>query len=219
MHYSVSGLVIRSENAAKPYIQRSQYLTDFLRSLPYHRRALDFGCGKLRYADILARNSLNLTLVDSDEQLGRIQMLRGQRTTIDKYAARHWPHATVLRLAELAGYRHRHDFALCTNVLSAIPSRKVRSRALELLRRSLDRRGTCLFVCQYRNSHYRDLAESGKAKPHLDGWLLESKNGGVYYGLLPKAKLGRVLESSGFTIRDSWTKGESVYALAGPQRD
>lgn len=215
MRYRAGGTEVRSENSAKSAAQRSEYLATYLRSLPRHRRSLDFGCGKLRYSDILANTSDAVTLVDSEEQLNRVQTLRGARTTVYEYAARSWPHASVVTPEKLASARSRHDFALCANVLSAIPSRAARTRALRSILLSLGNQGACLFVSQYRNSYFRDLICSDRAQTHLDGWIVPVRGGVAYYGLLPKDKLCRILLSHGFSVREAWTHGQSAYVLAG----
>jgi Methyltransferase domain len=215
MRYKIRGIEIRSENAAKPAAQCSEYLCAYLHSLPHHRRSLDFGCGKLRYSDILVQTSDAVTLVDSEVQLSRVQMLRGIRTSVYDYTPRRWPHATVLTPEQFASMRNRHDFALCANVLSAIPSRVARSRALRTILRSVGSQGICLFVSQYRNSYFKNLSASGRVMMHLDGWIVPVRGCAAYYGLLTKDKLCRILLSHGFSIREAWTHGQSAYVLAG----
>jgi len=69
----VSGVVIKTENAAKPASQSSGFLKSLLGTLPRVSTSIDYGCGKLRYLDAILEKTDFLTLVDSEIQLSRIQ--------------------------------------------------------------------------------------------------------------------------------------------------
>lgn len=214
MRYKVGPLEIRSENAAKPQSQAAKPLVKWLQRLRPVGLALDYGCGKLRYSGHLARRCGRLTLVDSRIQLDRVQMVAGRRTTVRKLAKRKWPNCKVLSVDEFDPARATYDFILCANVLSAIPDKSALLELLRHLSRSLKPRGLCLFVSQYRNSDFRKMASSKNARPHLYGWLLVTKRGAFYYGLLDPARVSKLIKREGFLVTESWTEGESAYVLA-----
>jgi SAM-dependent methyltransferase len=217
MRYKVGPLEIRSENAAKPLSQAAQPLVKWLRRSSHVSLALDYGCGKLRYSGHLAKKCRRLTLVDSRIQLDRVQMVAGRRATVREFAKRKWPNCKVLSVEEFDAPRSTYDFILCANVLSAIPDKSVLSQVLGRLSRSLKPRGLCLFVSQYRNSDFRKMAASKNARPHLYGWILVTKRGAFYYGVLDVGRVKELIERRGFLITESWTEGESAYVLATRQ--
>lgn len=176
--------------------------------------ALDFGCGKLRYASELAARSAALTLVDSEEQLSRVQLLCGEPTTVRDYVRRHWPHGRVLSTNEFARHACRYDFVLCANVLPVIANRRVRAAALRSISDRLNVGGRCLFVCQYRNSYFTMIPDLPSAKPHLDGWLvLRDGSASSYFGFLPRDRVERIVSHCGFAVTRSWIEGQSAYVL------
>lgn len=169
---------IRSENAAKPIAQASNALVDWLLSRPRVRYGLDYGCGKLRYTPYVARRCFSLGLVDSSLQLERPQIIAGRRTTVKEYARRQWPSCRIYTVQEFwCGTGEHYDFVLCANVLSAIPSRRLRERSLRAIKACLRQKGECLVVNQYRNSDFQQARKRGEAIPHLDGWILASSRG------------------------------------------
>jgi hypothetical protein len=215
MRYSAQGLTIRSENAAKTVKQPSGPLTRWIRSNVSADSALDYGCGRLRYSGLLARTSKRLGLVDSAEQLDRQARVTGRVTTVRTVAQRRWPNCRVYTLEEFwGGVSQCYEFVLCANVLSAIPSRSVRSRSLKAIRSCLADDGTVLVVNQHTNSYFTTAVKSQDASAHLDGWILRSPIGPSYFGILTKDKVIRILRSHAFRIRDSWIDGQSNYVLA-----
>jgi SAM-dependent methyltransferase len=217
MRYKVGPLEIRSENAAKPLSQAAQPLVKWLRRLKPVGLALDYGCGKLRYSGHLAKKCRRLTLVDSRIQLDRVQMVAGCRTTVREFSTRKWPNCKVLSVDEFDAPWSTYDFILCANVLSAIPDKSMLSEVLGHLRRGLKPRGLCLFVTQYRNSDFRKMAASKNARPHLYGWVLVTKRGTFYYGVLDLARVKDLIKREGFLVTESWIEGESAYVLATRQ--
>ena len=211
MRYKLGAIEIRSENAAKPMVQASTKLSEYLRNLSSIRHALDYGCGKLRYSPLLTVAE-TVTLVDSEIQLSRKQKIEGHLTTIREYSKK-WKNARVLSVAEFATDRSKYDFILCANVLSAIPVVSVRNETLRRLANALNYRGKCLFVSQYRNSEFSKIARSTNIMRHLDGWIMVSNRGAYYYGLLDKKKLRFLVQRFGFSVLQSWTCGESAYVL------
>ncbi len=214
MHYRAKGLEIRSENAAKPMMKPAAPLRRWLGEIQEVPSALDYGCGKLRYSGVLARKCALLTLVDSEVQLSREQQLGRTRTTVRQYAQRPWPKCRLLNVDEFGRDRRTYDFVLCANVLSAIPDKRVRSRTLLRIASVLGKSGRCLFVAQYRNSYFKEVAASPDAIAHLDGWILKARRGAFYFGILNKQKLTSLLVRHGFLIEKEWIEGVSAYVLA-----
>jgi SAM-dependent methyltransferase len=215
MRYTARGLVIRSENAAKLPHEASAFLKDWILRNVEAEHALDYGCGRMRYSSYLARRSSRLALVDSEVQLDRPTRVGSRSTTLREYAMRRWAKCTVYSLGEFwAGVPDQFDFALCANVLSAIPSSRLRSRSMASIRRSLVHGGLVLFVHQHTNSFFSQLKQDARATRHLDGWILRSPKGASYFGILPHAKVVRLVRASNMRVLDSWIAGQSNYVLA-----
>lgn len=215
MRYRVRGLEIRTENAAKPMGQPAKPLTRWLRRLNLVGASLDYGCGKLRYSEALARKSQTITLVDSKIQLDRLQKVGKRQTTVRLFAEKKWPTCRVLEIGEFMRDKQRYDFVLCANVLSAIPDRKIRESVLVGIASSLRSSGQCLFVTQFRNSYFRHAMTLPGATPYMDGWILRTRRGAFYYGMIDKEKLTRLVRKVKLEICEAWTDGESAYVLAG----
>ena len=218
MRYRIAGFEVRSENTAKPAAQASSVLTEWLQQNPPNGQVLDFGCGKLRYAPLLARTADRLTLVDSEEQLTREQTIRGSACSISSFAQKEWHHVRVLTTQEFQRDRTRYDFVLCSNVLSAIPCRATRGSILESIADRLKSKGRCLSTTQYRNSDFRKMAKLPNSRPHLDGWILVKGDAAFYYGIIPLPKLLALLRRHGHAVVWSWRDGESAYALTRTRR-
>jgi hypothetical protein len=215
MQYRIKGKLIATELAAKPPSQASGHLLAFLRDHDQVACAVDYGCGKLRYASALMAMSDSLTLVDSSAQLDRKQLIDGQETTVRQLVKQRYPSARIETISEFEErLRPKFDFALCANVLSAIPTKGARSRALTAIRRRLKVTGSLLVVNQHTNSSYTELARREGAVKHLDGWLIPKKNSASYYGILDKKKTCDILEAEGYKIVEHWINDQSNYALA-----
>jgi SAM-dependent methyltransferase len=212
VRYRVKGHIIRSENAAKPPTQPLRPVVEWLKAIPRVERALDYGCGKLRYAPYLAARARQLVLVDSSQQLDRMQQVRPPRS-VRQEAVRRWRHAIVLTVEDFRTKHWRYDLALCANVLSAIPSARVRADVIRVLASRLAPAGRCLFVTQFRNTYYRDISKSRRAVPHLDGWLHHGRNGPTYYGLIPKDRLCRLVTRYGHRVERAWVENEAALVL------
>lgn len=213
MRYSLGNGVIRSENTAKSIAQAGSYLTQFIGSHEQVNTAIDYGCGKLRYALTLSRICGKLVLVDSAIQLNRQQKLAGSVGTIRDFAGENLSNAVVRSVEEFEPGKWASDFTLCANVLSAIPSEEDRNTALQLIRSSLAAAGEALFVTQYTNSYFRAIQKSGRTIPHLDGWLVSGKKRVSYYGAINKDRLVSLLAAAGFGVRKAWISGQSAYVL------
>ena len=65
MRYSLGdGIVIKTENAAKPDLQEFKALSDYISRLEPVGSSFDYGCGKLRYAEPILRSTGTLTVVE-----------------------------------------------------------------------------------------------------------------------------------------------------------
>jgi len=214
MHYKLgSGILIRTENAAKPAKQYSSFLRDFILDLPPVSASVDYGCGKLRYTDTILQTTDTLALVDSEIQIFREQKLRGKRTTI-KLVAQGSNRLHAYSATEFGRLRSAFDRAFCINVLSVIPFLSVRKRVLELIADRLRPDGTCLFVVQYRNSDFSRMRTMRNAKPWRDGFLIDSLRGHSFYGLITPRNLKKLVAGAGFLIVDCKLNDGSVCLLA-----
>ncbi len=215
MRYRVKGVEIRTENTAKPVCQAARSVLRWIEGHPPVEAALDYGCGKLRYAKALASRCSRLTLVDSRVQLERTQMINGCRTSVREYVDAHLPEARTLSADDFTKDRETYDTVICANVLSAIPCARKRSQVLRAILRALKQEGECLFVTQYRNSYFSKVSASPDAIPHLDGWILKTARGAFYYGVLPLTRLQPLLRRHGFNVLRSWINGQRASVLAG----
>jgi hypothetical protein len=214
MRYELpKGILVRTENAAKPAVQRSAHLSRIIRDLPSVEHSLDYGCGKMRYAEDILETSHRVTLVDSEVQLSRIQKLGSTTSTIRSLTARS-NRISAMSTVELAQTRTRFDRAFCLNVLSAIPYAYARKNALSLIRHSLAPNAQCLFVLQYRNSDFTRMTKLSYARPFYDGFLLDSLRGHSFYALIAPDRLVSMLRQGGFDPVDQHLNEGSVYTWA-----
>lgn len=129
MHYKLgSGVIIKTENAAKPEKQLSSFLKQLILKLPSVSASVDYGCGKLRYTETILKTTDTLTLVDSDVQISRQQVLRGKFSNI-KSIAHSSNRLNAYNTTEFGQLTSTFDRAFCINVLSVIPLFSVRRRA------------------------------------------------------------------------------------------
>lgn len=214
MHYSLpGGRLVKSENAAKPASQPSKFLTALLASLPHVDRTLDYGCGKLRYYEALLRTTEFLSLVDSDVQIFRQQVLRGSRTSIrDIFQGSN--RVSVFTTREFAESEGLYDRAFCVNVLSAIPVADERRNLLDQILRKLKPNASCLFVVQYRNSDFTRMSKLPTAESWHDGFLLRSLRGYSFYALIRPNALAKMVEQAGFQVVKQQLHEGSVYVWA-----
>jgi hypothetical protein len=218
MHYKLnSGVEIKTENAAKPESQASQFLLGLLRDLPHVPSAFDYGCGKLRYQKAIADKSDTLAIVDSEIQLMRIQMIQKDNTSI-REIFEHSNRVFVYNETQFATLSARFERGFCINVLSVIPSIKHRKQVLEVIRGKLLSGGRCLFVVQYRNSDFNRMRRLPNAKPWLDGFLIDSLRGYSFYGLISPQRLEAFLKRSGFRICEARLNEGGAYMWATPAR-
>ncbi|CAM3478440.1 MAG: class I SAM-dependent methyltransferase [Halomonas sp.] len=211
MRYLINGVSIRTENAAKSSSQKSSAVDAYLLSLKGKPSVLDFGCGKLRYADTLASVASDVTFVDSSVQIGREQLVRCEKTTVKEYVQENYRGCSIVCFEDLAEHEQKYDVVTCTNVLSAIPCKKTLSEVLAQIHRLLKRDGVAVFVNQHRSSYFKKY-ESGKKL--LYGFLHSGPKGASYYGILDRAVIEELLTEHGYGGIRSWCVGESTFAEA-----
>jgi hypothetical protein len=219
MRYRIKDIEIRSENAAKPATDASACLVEWLRDREYTQSALDFGCGKLRYTPHLAKKSKRLGIVDSEVQITRNQIIDGGYTSVHEYVRRKWPQCRIHVLEEFCkNPSHRYHFILCANVLSAIPCPKARAMSLRAIYNALLSNGQVLFVNQHSNSYFKEAPKKPNTRLHLDGWIVQSRGGASYYGILNKDSVIRLVVRYGFSIDKAWVEGQSNYVIASREK-
>jgi 2-polyprenyl-3-methyl-5-hydroxy-6-metoxy-1,4-benzoquinol methylase len=214
MRYAIRGLEIRSENAAKPASSAGRWMLNWIRQLPVDAHALDIGCGKLRYTVPLSRRTTSVTAVDSAIQLDRRQRLFGKLASVRAYAAETLSNVKVYELEDRTWHRKRYEIIVCSNVLSAIPCRKTRTRLVRTARTCLSARGRLLLTTQFRNSHFKRWKTARNAARFLDGYLVRGKRGTSFYGLLDAAALAQLCRRCGLRILQTGHAGELAYVLA-----
>lgn len=214
MHYKVKGGLIKTENAAKPVSQASRFLLDWINHLSNNLVVLDYGCGKFRYTIPLSGRVKTVYAVDSIFQIEREQIINNVRTKLTSYAKQHASNIRVFDVKAKEWCARKYDVILCANVLSAIPVRIHRQNVLERLYIALKRGGRLLLTTQYRNSYFTSYERRPNAKKYLDGWLVESRHGNFFYGIIRPCELERLCIRAGFSILQSGSKGETAYVLA-----
>jgi 2-polyprenyl-3-methyl-5-hydroxy-6-metoxy-1,4-benzoquinol methylase len=213
MHYEVDGLVIRSENAAKPPSQPSKWVMDWIRGLPRGARVLDYGCGKLRYTIPLSRRVRTVVAVDSAQQVSRTQLINKKRTTLVDYVSAKLVNVEVYEVDQ-GGWQREYDRILVANVLSAIPNLAQRIKLLQKLATLVSTKGQLLACNQYRNTYFRDFETNPRAHWRRDGWLVRlSETTASFYAIIPPDKLEALCQKSGLQVSDLYVRGESAYAV------
>ncbi len=206
-------IVIRSENAAKPSSQFSAYLASLLNKLPIADASFDYGCGKLRYYNLMLRSTGHLVLVDSEIQLSRNQILAQQRTSVRRFICCS-NRVTASNVAEFSSDKTQFDRGFCINVLSVIPITVMRQRVIRLIYSKLRPGGTCLFVVQYRNSDFTRMRRMPNARSWRDGILIDSLRGFSFYALIAPDQLVSMVAGAGFQITDLTLYDGSAYVVA-----
>jgi hypothetical protein len=207
------GIEIRTENAAKPESQASNFLLELIANLPHVSSCFDYGCGKLRYQRAIADTTDVLAIIDSEVQLSRMQTLRGNKTTIRK-VFKQSNRVQVYTDIEFKKLNTRFERGFCVNVLSVIPSYAHRRQVLDVIHEKLMRDGECLFVVQYRNSDFTRMSKMFNAKPWLDGFVIDSLRGHSFYGMIPADRLEASLKRAGFRVRETRLNEGSAYTWA-----
>jgi hypothetical protein len=214
MHYEITpGIVVKTENAAKPESQASAFLKLLLADLPHVTASVDFGCGKLRYCDPILDKTDILAIVDSEIQLSRMQILKGTTSTIRETVSRS-NRIQVYNDLEFTTLNGDFDRAFCINVLSTIPLISKRRQIMKVIRSHLRPNGTCLYVVQYRNSDFHRMRSMPNARSWRDGFLIDSLRGFSFYGLISPDSLISMARKAGFAICQVRRNEGSVYVWA-----
>lgn len=189
--------VIRSENSAKPDKQVSAYLASLIRAMQPVSRSLDYGCGKLRYLDAISSVSDHVTLVDSEIQLSRKQIIFGNNASVREFCRGKnslFAQNTADFLSEPACFER----AFCLNVLPVIPYSRLRIAVASRIRKKLVYGGEAIFVVQYRNSDFDKMLAKENAQKWNEGILIDSLRGPSYFGLISPDHLIKILSDAGF---------------------
>jgi 2-polyprenyl-3-methyl-5-hydroxy-6-metoxy-1,4-benzoquinol methylase len=211
MRYKISGNELRTENAAKPHTQQSAPVVSYFQKKDKVNNLLDFGCGKLRYSDVLTSISNKTTFVDSEIQLTRKQVVRGTKTSVKEYIARNYKGCRSIPLEEVHKHSNEYELITCTNVLSAIPCKETLISSLHQIKRLLKAEGIVVFINQHKSSYFKKY-ETGQK--HMYGYLYQGRKGTTYYGILCKDTMHTLLTENGFSILESFTKGDRNYIEA-----
>ena len=186
----------------------------WIESLDRGLMGLDIGCGKLRYTVPLSKRLTGVTAIDSKEQVDRIQTVYGERTSIREYASRSLPNVHVCAVEEESWKKKRYGVILCSNVLSAIPSRNVRRQVVDSAFSRLNNGGTFLLTTQFKNTHFRNWANDSDAVRYCDGYLVTRGRATSFYALLDSSMLVRLCERAGFRISMAGHAKELAYVFA-----
>ncbi|HHD2045886.1 TPA: class I SAM-dependent methyltransferase [Klebsiella pneumoniae] len=215
LNYKINGIIIRSENAAKPYTMPSNYLCNYIESSIKSGRALDFGCRKLRYSEQLVNKFETVTFLDSRKQLERVQIIRGVQTTIPEYVANNYKNANAVPFESIDKITNHYDFILCANVLSAIPCKSTIYKVISAIRDLLKSDGEAMIVNQYKSSYFKKY-ESGIK--HLHGYIYQNSRNASYYGLLDENIVSKICLDNNLVIIKSWRKAGSSYVVVGKNK-
>lgn len=205
--------MVRTENAAKPAVQASRSLSKYISNLDPVGASFDYGCGKLRYAESILYSSETLTVVDSEIQIARMQNIQKHKSSV-REVARQSNRMIAVNTLEFSNSTQEFERGFCINVLSAIPFQSVRRQALALIRQKLHPSGSCLFVVQYRNSDFGRMSRLPNARPWLDGFLMDSRRGFSFYGLITPQHLINLVVEAGFHIGECHLDDGRVYLMA-----
>lgn len=213
MIYTINkDLNIDSSRTAKSYLQQSCRVVDFIRSFEFVDSILDYGCGKLRYSLELRDKCDNLSLLDSNVQLNRVQMIHNTKISVKEYISKNYPDIKIISTDEICNVEDKFNIIFCSNVLSAIPDYKIRSNLLYQIYSKLKDDGKAYFITQYTNSFYSKLSKRDNVIQHLDGFISKNGSKSTYYGILGKDKLTELLEKHGFNVIKVWNVDQSTYA-------
>lgn len=201
MRYSIiSGTIVRSENAAKPFSQRSKHLHEYITSLPKVRSSFDLGCGKLRYAASILDVSDSLTLVDSEIQLARDQCLGRFGLASIRKVYETSNRVSCRNIGEFINEQREFDRGFCLNVLPIVPSERIRLHLVQLARHKLRLGCHCYFSAHYRNKEFRRMKEMSNSVPHADGFVIRGARGASFYAALSPKYLTDLIEGASFRV-------------------
>jgi 2-polyprenyl-3-methyl-5-hydroxy-6-metoxy-1,4-benzoquinol methylase len=212
LDYTTCGVTIRSENAAKPYTMPSVYLSEYIKGMKGMGDALDFGCGKLRYSNVLVGKFNAVTFLDSEKQLNRLQMVRGVKTTVSDYININYVGCNSISFEKINDIDKKYDFILCSNVLSAIPCKSTIDSVISSFALLLKSNGRALIVNQYKSSYFKRYEGGVK---HLYGYVYKNSKSASYYGILDEKSVRQLCLDNGLAIINSWSREGSSYVEVG----
>lgn len=219
MHYRLrQDIIIKTENAAKPACQGSRHLKRLISNLPRVEHSFDYGCGKLRYHSDILKSSDLVSIIDSEVQISRQQIIKGQQTSIRKITAGSNSTMTYNDV-EFQKLGREFDRGFCINVLSVIPIIKKRREVLTTILNHLKPGASCLFVVQYRNSDFSRMKKMKNARPWRDGFLIDSLRGFSFYGLIPPPNLVSLIRTQGFQVERLSLNQGSAFLWASRRSD
>ncbi len=200
MRYLIAGRTVRSHNAALSPARPNPLVLEWIRGLPPDSTAVDFGCGKLRHLLPLAKRVSRVVGIDSEEQLERTITLNNQRVSVCEYVQRVVKNGRVYPVEGRAWRRLRFDVGLCTNVLSAIPCRASRRDVLVGLKGLLRPGSHALITTHYHSDKFEAFADRPGARRHMDGYLIETRRGTHFYGVIRPPALKSACRAAGFRV-------------------
>jgi len=219
MHYKINNHLIKSESAARSYLQKSKQLVEMIDTQEKVENILDYGCGKLRYALELKKKCRNLVLIDSSAQINKKQIIHGVNTTVKDYVKDFMTDTFLFEINEIDKIGHRFDFILFANVLNSIPCQVAQEKCLENINKLLTANGRALFVNQYRNSFFNEIPKKKNVQKHLDGYVVPNRNGVSYYGIIKPNKMESLLDNNNFEVLEKKLKDGSFYIIATKQEN
>lgn len=214
VRYKFKGAELRTENAAKPYRQRSKWLVDQISQIAPDSVALDYGCGKFRYTIPISRTAKRVFAVDSLFQIEREQQIANRRMNLREYAKKYLKNVSVRDVGCAEWRRRRFDFILCSNVLSVIPHKSARIKLLRELRKVLKRTGYLLVSTQFRNTHFAQWRSQPNATWVRDGWFVKGVRGASFYAIIPPNRLRQLCQAADLNVIRTGSKGETAFVFA-----
>jgi 2-polyprenyl-3-methyl-5-hydroxy-6-metoxy-1,4-benzoquinol methylase len=213
MHYQINDVIIRSENAAKSPKQQSKEILEWLKSQDKIKRAIDYGCGKLRYSKELGEKCEELFVLDSKIQLERTQVIFDEKTNIIDYVKSNMSNTKVMPVENLGGLKVKFDIVLCANVLSAIPKTKDRDNVAKNIHSLMKEDGKALFVTQYYDTYFTKALSDPNNIKYNDGWINKDYNS--FYGIINPEQLEALIIKANFKIKKKWKASKSIFIEAG----
>ena len=209
MHYVLNDLKIKSENAAKPHSQKAQSVENYLKSQTNIKNILDFGCGKLRYSDVLNDIAEKIVFLDSNVQINREQTIRNEKTSVKEFVKIKYPNCKCIAYEDIDRIKIKFDLIVCTNVISAIPCESTIDVVFKHFKRLLSKTGKILIVNQHRSSYFKKF-EAGKK--HLYGYIYSGARGNSYYGIITRDVIRELARKHHLEVTKDWIVDEITFS-------
>lgn len=207
--------LIRWENSAQgkgakpnPYLRRALEQLRAIAPSALRRsaaRIADQGCGKLRHFSILRLHFSHITLVDTEIQLSRTQLIGKKATTIQKYIERVDRGRGKYRTVSNTQFRSaslKLDLVFCVCVFDVVP-RSIRRVIVKAASSNLKKGGYyCIIVPR------NDQSITSRCRPEMvyeDGCLFQRNSVTTFYANFsadssPLRHLRRSLSKNGFSV-------------------